>query len=58
MPMSTTPRLRTLEERHAQLDQRISAEDARPQPDTMVIAKMKQQKLRLKDEMRRLREAR
>ncbi|MBE9606776.1 YdcH family protein [Acetobacteraceae bacterium H6797] len=53
--MSTTPRLRSLEERHAQLDQRIFDEDNRPMPNAAEITKLKQQKLRLKEEMHRLR---
>jgi hypothetical protein len=40
-----------LEAKHATLDQRIAAESQRPQPDTMVIADLKKQKLRLKEEI-------
>jgi hypothetical protein len=57
MPSLIEPRVRTLEERHAQLEQRIAAEDARPLPDTKELTRLKQKKLKLKDEMQRLRQA-
>lgn len=40
-----------LEAKHATLDQRITAESQRPRPDEMVIADLKKQKLRLKEEI-------
>ena len=42
-----------LEAKHATLDQRIAAEAQRPHPDTMVIADLKKQKLRVKEELAR-----
>lgn len=43
-----------LESKHAVLDQRISQENQRPMPDAMLIAELKKQKLRVKEEMTRL----
>jgi len=54
--MAIIARLRALEERHAALDRRIKAEDGRPQPDTSALSQLKREKLRLKEEMERLRE--
>jgi hypothetical protein len=54
--MAIIARLRALEERHAALDRQIKTEDGRPQPDTGTLSQMKRDKLRLKEEMERLRE--
>ena len=43
--------LESLTTKHATLDARISAENIRPFPDTAAIARLKKEKLRLKDEM-------
>ncbi|WP_242097040.1 MULTISPECIES: YdcH family protein [unclassified Sphingomonas] len=40
-----------LETKHAVLDQRIADEEHRPMPDTAVVAALKKQKLRLKEEI-------
>jgi len=40
-----------LEAKHAVLDRRIEAESQRPMPDSMIIAGLKKQKLRVKEEM-------
>lgn len=40
-----------LETKHAALEHRISDEEHRPLPDTSVIADLKKQKLRIKEEM-------
>lgn len=40
-----------LEAKHAVLDQRIATETHRPMPDDMLIADLKKQKLRLKEEI-------
>ena len=40
-----------LEAKHAVLDQRITTESQRPQPDALMIADLKKQKLRLKEEI-------
>jgi len=42
-----------LETKHAGLDRRIVEEHQRPLPDAMVIADLKKQKLRLKEELAR-----
>lgn len=53
--MSLTSRLDALKERHASLEMRISDEDHRPRPDSDALTRMKIEKLRLKEEMERLR---
>ncbi|MCO6419566.1 YdcH family protein [Siccirubricoccus sp. KC 17139] len=53
--MPEAPRLRSLEERHAALERQIDEEDARPRPDDAVLTRLKLEKLRLKEEMERLR---
>ncbi|HKX90320.1 MAG TPA: DUF465 domain-containing protein, partial [Sphingopyxis sp.] len=50
MPMSTS-HLSTLKSRHADLDAKIANEERRPAPDTGVLAQLKKQKLKLKEEM-------
>jgi hypothetical protein len=40
-----------LNAKHAVLDQRITAESQRPRPDDMLLADLKRQKLRVKEEM-------
>ncbi|HEV7266342.1 MAG TPA: YdcH family protein [Falsiroseomonas sp.] len=52
--MPEFPRLRALEERHAALEARISDEDNRPRPDADQLSRLKREKLRLKEEMERL----
>jgi len=42
-----------LESKHANLDRRISTELQRPLPDTVAVAALKKQKLKLKEEMTR-----
>jgi hypothetical protein len=56
--MIEIPRLRALEQRHAALEARIADEDNRPRPDADQLARLKREKLRLKEEMERLRGAR
>jgi hypothetical protein len=55
--MPELARLRALEERHATLEVRIAEEDNRPLPDAEQLGRMKREKLRLKDEIERLRGA-
>jgi uncharacterized protein YdcH (DUF465 family) len=43
--------MESLTAKHATLDARISAESLRPVPDTATLARLKKEKLRLKDEM-------
>lgn len=45
-----------LEAQHAELDDALSAENARPMPDAVIVADLKKRKLRIKDELARLRE--
>jgi hypothetical protein len=49
------PRLRALEERHAVLERQIAQEDNRPRPDSGELARLKREKLRLREEIERLR---
>jgi len=46
-----TAHLSALEAKHAGLDKQIVAESQRPHPDTVTLAALKKQKLRLKEEM-------
>ena len=55
--MSLQAHLDTLKERHASLDARIVDEDHRPRPDNDTLLRLKVEKLRLKEEMERLRGA-
>ncbi|WP_174293364.1 YdcH family protein [Sphingomonas bacterium] len=48
--MATTHQT-ALETKHSLLDRRIADETARPQPDSVRIASLKKQKLRLKEEI-------
>ncbi len=42
-----------LETKHAVLDRRLAEETGRPKPDTIMIAGLKKQKLKLKEELAR-----
>ncbi|MBY0338931.1 MAG: YdcH family protein [Acetobacteraceae bacterium] len=48
------PRIRSLETRHAHLEERIAQEGARPRPDDGILTRLKREKLQLKEEMERL----
>ena len=48
-------RIEALEARHRSLEERIFAEDHRPAPDTAELTRLKAEKLRLRDELERLR---
>jgi hypothetical protein len=54
--MSLNARLTSLQNRHAMLETRIADEDQRPRPDPRALDQLKREKLRLKDEMERVRE--
>jgi uncharacterized protein YdcH (DUF465 family) len=41
----------SLKTRHAQLDAQIHTEERRPAPDSALLARLKKEKLRLKDEL-------
>ena len=51
--MLNPQRLQSLRERHTALDARIMEEDARPMPDSLELARLKREKLRLKEELER-----
>jgi len=53
--MSLQAHIDSLKAKHANLDARITDEDHRPRPDDGVLARLKVEKLRLKEEMERLR---
>ncbi len=53
--MSLQTRLESLKERHADLELRIADEDQRPRPDSDVLMRLKLEKLRVKEEIERLR---
>ena len=53
--MITQPRLRSLEDKHAMLERQIASEDNRPKPDENQLGRLKREKLRLKEEIERLR---
>ncbi len=50
--METTHTL-ALEIKHASLDQRIAEELKRPAPDTTIVARLKKQKLKIKEMIKR-----
>lgn len=52
--MALDAHLAELSEKHRTLDQKIEEEQGRPTTDPLKIADLKRQKLRLKDEMERL----
>ena len=53
--MSLQSHIDALKDRHAGLEARIFDEDHRPRPDVEMLARLKLEKLRLKEEMERLR---
>ena len=53
--MSLNTRLDALKERHASLEMRIFDEDQRPRPNSEALMRLKLEKLRLKEEMEKLR---
>ncbi len=54
--MNLHGRIEALEARHRSLEDRIFEEDHRPAPDAAELARLKGEKLKLKDELERLRE--
>ena len=50
----TTPHLDALSARHDRLEGKISEEMHRPQPDSIRLADLKRQKLKVKEEMVRI----
>jgi hypothetical protein len=55
--MTLQSRIDSLRSRHAELESRLAEEDQRPRPDADVMLRLKLEKLRLKEEMERLRSA-
>ncbi|MDD2704992.1 MAG: DUF465 domain-containing protein [Acidocella sp.] len=53
--MNLQSHIDALKGRHASLESKIVAEDRRPSPDAAALARMKVEKLRLKEQMERLR---
>ena len=53
--MSMESRMQALKGRHATLEARIADEDLRPRPDDLMLGRLKREKLRLKEELDRLR---
>jgi hypothetical protein len=53
--MSLQARIESLTTRHASLEGKIFDEDSRPRPDDSMLSKLKLEKLRLKEELERLR---
>jgi hypothetical protein len=53
--MSLEARIDSLKSRHATLETRIIEEDRRPRPDDGELGRLKLEKLKLKEEMERLR---
>ncbi len=54
--MINPPRLRSLEDKHATLERQIANEDSRPMPNGDALGRLKREKLRLKEEIERLRQ--
>ena len=52
--MSLQTHIDVLRSRHAQLEDRIAAEDQRPRPNEAALARLKVEKLHLKEELERL----
>ena len=55
--MNLQGRIEALAARHQTLEERIFTEDHRPAPDADALAKLKAEKLKLKDQIERLRGA-
>lgn len=53
--MSLKTHLKELERKHQELDDRIASEQRRPGVDDLALKAMKRTKLRLKDEIERMR---
>ena len=53
--MNLQGRIEALQSRHRALEDRIFEEDHRPAPDASTLGRLKAEKLRLKDELERLR---
>lgn len=54
--MTVEARVSTLSQRHASIEHEIQAEGHRPLPDQIIIGRLKREKLRIKEELKRLTE--
>ena len=52
--MNVEDRVASLKARHAELEEALTQENARPLPDAATIADLKKRKLRIKDELAKL----
>jgi hypothetical protein len=52
--MPKSDRVRSLQAKHAKLESELTHEEARPMPNGAIVASLKKEKLRLKDEMIRM----
>ncbi len=52
--MTVEEQVASLKARHAELEEALTQENARPMPDAATIADLKKRKLRIKDELARL----
>jgi hypothetical protein len=52
--MPKSDRIRSLQAKHAKLETELGHEEARPMPNVGVVATLKREKLRIKDEMLRM----
>ena len=52
--MNAEEQAASLKARHAELEEALSKENARPLPDAATIADLKKRKLRIKDELAKL----
>jgi hypothetical protein len=55
--MNLASHLQTLKVRHATLETRIADEDSRPAPNPGALSQLKLEKLRLKEQMERLKQS-
>lgn len=49
--MAVLDRVETLKAKHADIDHKILEEENRPSPDQLLIAELKREKLRIKDQI-------
>jgi hypothetical protein len=55
--MNLQSHIDVLKGRHSSLESKIAEEDRRPRPDDSALSRMKVEKLRLKEEMERLKDS-
>lgn len=52
--MSVTDRIHSLQQKHEELDRQLHSESTRPHPDENTLARLKREKLALKDQIANL----